>query len=66
MKNKIKTNKSASKRFKITATGQVKFKRTKMRHRQKSKSKDLKRSLRKPGILKYAENKMVHKLLPYS
>ncbi|MBL0691912.1 MAG: 50S ribosomal protein L35 [SAR324 cluster bacterium] len=65
MGNKLKTNKSAAKRFRVSSNGLIKFKRAKMRHRQRSKSKDVKRELRKPGYLSGANAKSAHIMLPY-
>lgn len=62
---KLKTNKSAAKRFRVNGQGLVKFKRAKMRHRQRRKEKDPKRVLRKAGYLRDANAVMAHKLLPY-
>ena len=47
-KVKMKTNKSAKKRFKITATGKIKRARAGGSHYNTHKPKDRKRRLRKP------------------
>lgn len=65
MKNKLKTNKSAAKRFRKAGAAGIKFKHAKMRHRQRSKAKDAKRVLRKPGYLSGANLDLAHKMLPY-
>ena len=45
-KAKMKTRRAAAKRFSLTGTGKVKFKRTKMRHILAKKSQKMKRRLR--------------------
>ena len=66
MKFKLKSNKSATKRFRVNGAGRIKFKRSKMRHRQRRKEKSVKRYLRKPGYFKQAEEKMARNLLAYN
>jgi large subunit ribosomal protein L35 len=61
----LKTNKAAAKRFKITAKGKIKFKRSFKRHILTSKSQNRKRKLRKAGYLKKTEAKRIKKLMPY-
>lgn len=62
---KMKTRKSAAKRYKLTATGKVKYKKQNLRHILTKKSSKRKRGLRQAGILADAEVKRVKKLLPY-
>ncbi|RMH00030.1 MAG: 50S ribosomal protein L35 [Aquificota bacterium] len=50
-KVKMKTNKSAKKRFKITATGKIKRQRAGGAHYNTGKPKDRKRRLRKPTLV---------------
>jgi large subunit ribosomal protein L35 len=61
---KIKTNRAAAKRFRITGTG--KFKRSKAfrGHLLGKKSSKRKRSLRKAGIVDKADQAKVRRLLP--
>lgn len=63
---KMKTKKAAAKRYKLTATGKVKFKRTKKRHnlgpRKRSKTK---LKLRGPGYVSEADRRHVERCLPY-
>ena len=63
---KMKTKKSASKRFSYTGTGKVKYKKQNLRHILTKKSTKRKRRLRKSGIL-YADNTAAIKktLMPY-
>jgi large subunit ribosomal protein L35 len=63
---KMKTKKSAAKRFSFTATGKVKYKKQNLRHILTKKSTKRKRGLRQAGILSgdnVQENRK--KLLPY-
>lgn len=65
MKSKMKTNRGAAKRFKKTASGKIKFKRTKMRHILTKKSQGMKRSLRAPGYLDPSDQPLIDRLIPY-
>jgi len=62
---KMKTRKSAAKRYKITSTGKVKYKKQGLRHILTKKSSKRKRKLRILGTLSNTERKRVKKLLPY-
>jgi len=62
---KMKTRKSASKRYKITGSGKVKYKKQGLRHILTKKSTKRKRNLRKAGILSDPETKKAKVLLPY-
>jgi large subunit ribosomal protein L35 len=63
---KMKTKKSAAKRYSFTGTGKVKYKKQNLRHILTKKSTKRKRNLRRVGILS-ADNVAVIKkqLLPY-
>jgi large subunit ribosomal protein L35 len=63
---KIKTRKSASKRFTITKNGKVKYKKQGMRHFLTKKATKRKRNLRHTGTLDKTEEKRIKRLLPYS
>ena len=65
-KIKMKTKKSAAKRFSFTGVGKVKYKKQNLRHILTKKSTKRKRKLRMAGILS-ADNVPVirKKLLPY-
>ena len=52
---KMKTNRSAAKRFSVSKTGKVKHKKAFLRHLLSSKSRGRKRHLRRPGILNAAD-----------
>jgi large subunit ribosomal protein L35 len=63
---KMKTKKSAAKRYHITSTGKVKYKKQGLRHILTKKNSKRKRRLRLPATLSSVESKRVKKLLPYS
>jgi large subunit ribosomal protein L35 len=63
---KMKTRRSAAKRYKKTATGKIKYKKQGLRHILTKKAQKRKRNLRKAGILSPAEEKRAQKLLPYN
>ena len=63
---KMKTKKSASKRFSLTGSGKVKYKKMNLRHILTKRSPKRKRQLRKEGILAESEAAKVRKqMLPY-
>lgn len=63
---KIKTNKGAAKRFKLTGTGKVKRNKSGMRHILTSKAKKVKRVLRKSGLISPTHEASIKKLIPYA
>ncbi len=63
---KIKTNRSAAKRFTFTKTGKVKHKKAYLRHLLSSKSRSRKRHLRHAGTLNATETSTAHRLVPYA
>jgi large subunit ribosomal protein L35 len=60
---KMKTHRGAAKRFKITGSGAVKFKRAGMRHNLSAKTKAVKRDLRRTGIVDDSDHERVVRLL---
>lgn len=62
---KMKTKKAAAKRFKFTATGKVKFKRTGKRHNMGNKSAARKLKKRAGAMLFEGDIKHIEKCLPY-
>lgn len=62
---KVKTRKSAAKRFKRTGTGKFKFKSQGTRHILTKKSSKRKRHLRHPGAVSETEVPRLKKMLPY-
>lgn len=66
MKQKLKTNKGAAKRFKITGSGKVKRSKAGMRHILTSKAKKTKRVLRKSDLISKTHEDSIKKMLPYA
>jgi large subunit ribosomal protein L35 len=63
---KMKTKKSAAKRFSFTGTGKVKYKKQNLRHILTKKSTKRKRGLRHTGILSDDNVPAIRKqMLPY-
>lgn len=60
---KAKSHSGAKKRFSLTATGKVKYKHAKLRHILTKKSKNLKRGLRKPGLMAECDAKGIRRLI---
>jgi len=60
---KMKTNKGAAKRFKLTKSGKVRHRSAFRNHILTKKSKARKRNLRKNDILSPADTKSVRRLL---
>ncbi|HIE33055.1 50S ribosomal protein L35 [Thermosulfurimonas dismutans] len=64
-KNKMKTNRSAAKRFKVTGSGKIVHFRACKSHLLRKKSAKRKRNLRKDKVLEGGYVKRVEKLIPY-
>ena len=62
---KVKTNRSAAKRFKVTGTGKLKRNKAYKRHILTKKSAKTKRNLRKAVITDETNVKNMKKILPY-
>lgn len=62
---KMKTNKSAAKRFKVTGTGKLKRNKAYKSHILTKKTTKNKRNLRKPTITDATNVKTMKKILPY-
>ena len=62
---KMKTNKAAAKRFKVTGTGKLKRNKAYKRHILTKKTTKTKRNLRKPTLVDATNVKMMKKILPY-
>lgn len=62
---KIKTNRAAAKRFRVTGSGKVKRHKGFKSHLLSSKGKKRKRHLRKAALVSAVENKNVRRLVPY-
>ena len=63
---KMKTRKSAAKRYRVTGTGKVRYKRQGLRHILTKKSTKRKRSLRASNTLSDVEAKRAKRMLPYA
>ena len=60
---KIKTNRSAAKRFKLTGTGKIVRHHAKSAHIKTKKSPTLKRNLRASAIVRKADEKRILRML---
>jgi len=60
---KLKTNRSAAKRFKITGTGKIVRHHAKSAHIKTKKAPKLKRYLRGSEIVKKADEKRIYRML---
>ena len=63
---KMKTRKAAAKRYRVTASGKVKYKKQGTGHILTKKTTKRKRNLRHAGVLSAPETKKAKILLPYS
>ncbi len=63
---KIKTNRSAAKRFSVTGSGKVRRRQQNMRHILTKKNSRRKRRLGKTALVDKANIKAVKRMLPYS
>lgn len=63
---KIKTHSGAKKRFKLTATGKVKYSHANKSHILNKKSTKRKRGLRKAGYSDATNVQAIKKLIPYA
>lgn len=63
---KVKTNKAAKKRFRVTGTGKVKRKRNHLSHILTTHPKKVKRRYRKKTYVRETEVGHMHVLMPYS
>ena len=62
---KIKTNRAAAKRFKVTGTGKLKRNKAYKSHILTKKSTKRKRNLRKATMTDATNEKVMKKILPY-
>jgi large subunit ribosomal protein L35 len=63
---KMKTNRGAAKRFKVTGTGKIAYSRSNASHILTKKTSKRKRTLRKPALIDKSNKKLVKKLIPYA
>ena len=62
---KIKTNRAAAKRFRVTGTGEIKRNKGFKRHILSSKGKKRKRHLRNATLVAAVEARNIRQLIPY-
>jgi large subunit ribosomal protein L35 len=62
---KIKTNRAAAKRFRVTASGKIKRNKGFKSHLLSSKGKKRKRKLRRSTLVSAVETRNIRKLMPY-
>lgn len=62
---KIKTNRSAAKRFRVTGTGKIKRNKGYKQHILSTKGKKRKRHLRRATMVSTVEVSNIRKLIPY-
>jgi len=62
---KMKTNRAAAKRFKVTGTGKVRRRQAGMRHILSSKARKRKRQLRQGEVVAPSDVRAIRRLLPY-
>ena len=63
---KMKTRKAASKRYKVSATGKVRFKKQGLRHILTKKTTKRKRNLRKKGLMQGNFVEAARVMMPYA
>lgn len=66
MSAKVKTHRGAKKRFKISATGKVMYKKSGMRHINEHMSRKRQRGLNQTGVLNKTDSANIRRLLPYA
>ena len=62
---KMKTNRAAAKRFSVTGTGKIKYKKRGLRHCLEGVSKDTKWGLGQTGYIADVDHANVARLIPY-
>ncbi len=63
---KMKTNRGAAKRFKLTASGKIKRNKAFASHILTKKNTKKKRNFRRPGLVDQNDAAQVRRLLPYA
>lgn len=63
---KMKTRKSAAKRYSVTATGKVKRSRCGLRHKLEHKSASVKNRNGQSDLVHQSEHEKVRRMLPYA
>ena len=63
---KMKSRRAALKRFKVTGSGRLKFKKRALRHNLEKQSSNTKRRARKAGIVELCDEGRMKRALAYS
>ena len=63
---KMKTNKSAAKRFKVTANGKISRRKAGLRHLLEKRSHTRKKKAGKDGLVHQSDVKRISKTIPYA
>jgi len=63
---KLKSHSGAKKRFRFTASGKIKYKKTRAQHLLAKKSSKRMLRLRKAGFLNKTEASILKRIIPYS
>jgi large subunit ribosomal protein L35 len=63
---KLKTNRGAAKRFKLTGSGKLKRRKANASHILTKKTSKRKRGLRQSGLIEKVDSKGVKRLIPYA
>jgi large subunit ribosomal protein L35 len=63
---KLKTNRGAAKRFKLTGSGRLKRRKANASHILTKKTSKRKRGLRQSGLIEKVDSKGVKRLIPYA
>ncbi len=63
---KIKTNRGAAKRFKVTASGKIKRQKSNANHILTKKAQKRKRNLRHDDLVHANDSKAIARLIPYA
>lgn len=62
---KLKTNKAAAKRFKVTGTGKITHMKANKQHKLGHKTSKRRRVLRKKGLVDHTNEAAVRSMMPY-
>ena len=63
---KMKTNRGAAKRFKLTGSGKIKRQKAGASHILTKKSQGRKRDMRQDGLIAASDKKAIMRLIPYA
>ncbi len=62
---KLRTKASVKKRFRLTATGKIRMKPSRMRHGMRKRPQSMKRKARHIGILSAPDARIIGPMMPY-